>query len=151
MSLKASRHREILKVVSERPVATQAELQEVLHGRGIRVDQATLSRDIRELGLVKTPAGEGGYRYAPVEEVSPVLRAKSQSLFRRFVRGIETSRNLIVIKTDPGNASAVGISIDRMGWPEVAGTIAGDDTLLVVVRESAPVRGVARKIKELAK
>jgi transcriptional regulator of arginine metabolism len=149
MTTKSERQQAILAIVRERPVGTQGELQRLLRARGHDVNQATLSRDIRELGLVKAPAGDGATRYAPVEAVSPVVHADSIALVSRMVKGAEAAGNLVVVKTDPGNANAVGIAIDRLRWPEILGTVAGDDTLFVVVREGARPGGIAKRILNL--
>lgn len=149
MSLKAERQRAILEVIAKRAVATQVELKELLKGRGVAADQATLSRDIKELGLIKVSADGTHYRYAPVEAVAPALHMKSTTLVARLVREVDWSGNLLVVKTDPGEASAVGLALDRLAWPEIVGTVAGDDTVLVVVREGTPARKLARKMLDL--
>lgn len=146
MSTKADRQNAILDVIAKHAVATQAELKDRLKERGIEADQATLSRDIRELGVVKASEDGAHYRYAPVEAVAPPVHLKASAILARLVRKIECSGNLLVVKTDPGEASPVGLALDRMGWAEVAGTVAGDDTLLVVAREGTPARKLAKKI-----
>lgn len=149
MSTKAERQGAILEVVAGRAVATQAELKGLLKARGIAADQATLSRDIRELGLVKASDDGIHARYAPMESVAPPVHARPGAILSRLVRKVEGSGNLVVVKTDPGEASPVGLALDRLGWPEIAGTVAGDDTLLVVVREGTPARRLAKKIMNL--
>src|SRR5580765_6880247 len=146
MSTKTDRQNAILDVIAKHAVATQAELKDRLKNRGIEADQATLSRDIRELGVVKASDDGAHYRYAPVEAVGPPVHLKASAILARLVRKIETSGNLLVVKTDPGEASPVGLALDRMAWPEVVGTVAGDDTLLVVAREGTPARKLAKKI-----
>jgi len=136
-------------VIAKQAVATQSELKELLKERGIEADQATLSRDIRELGLVKASDDGAHYRYAPVEAVSPPAGTKAATTLARLVRKIDCSGNLLVVKSDPGEASPIGLALDRMGWAEVVGTVAGDDTLLVVVKEGVPARKLAKKILEL--
>jgi transcriptional regulator of arginine metabolism len=149
MSAKAARHKAILDVIAEQAVSTQAELKDLLKARGIEADQATLSRDIRELGLVKASDDGAHYRYAPVEAVAPPVHMKASAILARLVRKIDCSGNLLVIKTDPGEASPIGLALDRMGWSDVVGTVAGDDTLLVVVKEGSPARKLAKKIMDL--
>jgi transcriptional regulator of arginine metabolism len=149
MSTKSDRQKALLDVISKHAVATQSELKELLKARGIEADQATLSRDIRELGLVKTSEDGTHYRYAPLESITPQVHMKASAILARLVRKIECSGNLLVVKTDPGEASPVGLALDRMGWPEVVGTVAGDDTLLLVVREGVPTRKLAKKILDL--
>ncbi len=149
MSPKAERQKAILDVISGGEVATQLELKERLRARGLEADQATISRDIRELGLVKVSSDGVHARYAPVESVAPPARARASAVVARLVRKVDWSGNLLVVKTDPGEANPVGIAFDRLAWPEVVGTVAGDDTLLVVVREGTPARRVARRIMDL--
>ncbi len=149
MSSKAERQKAILDVIAKQAVSTQAELKDLLKERGIEADQATLSRDIRELGLIKASDDGAHYRYSPVEAVAPPIHTKASAILARLVRKIECSGNLLVIKTDPGEASPIGLALDRMGWSEVVGTVAGDDTLLVVVKEGAPARKLAKRILDL--
>ena len=146
MSSKPERQRAILDAIARRDVATQAELRGLLKARGFAADQATISRDIRELGLVKASGDGVHYRYAPVGAAAPPARLEAAAIVARLVRKVEASGNLLVLKTDPGEAGPVGLALDRIGWPEIAGTVAGDDTLLVVVREGASARKLARKM-----
>jgi transcriptional regulator of arginine metabolism len=147
MTSKIDRQKRILDLVHATPIATQAELQMKLKASGLRVDQATLSRDIHELGLVKV-AANGGYRYAPLEEASPTVPLRSFAMMKRFVRDIEASGNLIVVKTDTGAASPVGEALDRLAMPEILGTVAGDNTLLVVVRGKVRARQVVARLQK---
>jgi transcriptional regulator of arginine metabolism len=149
MSTKSDRQKAMLDVIAKHAVATQSEIKELLKARGIGADQATLSRDIKELGLVKTSEDGAHYRYAPLESVSPSHHMKASAILARLVRKIECSGNLLVVKTDPGEASPVGLALDRMSWPEVVGTVAGDDTLLLVVKEGVPARRLAKRIMDL--
>ncbi len=149
MKLKEVRQKAILEVIAAEEVATQAHLKRLLRARGFEADQATLSRDIRELGLVKVSADGVHYRYAPVEAVAPPAGPKASATVARLARRVDWSGNLVVIKTDPGEAGPVGIAIDRLCWPEIIGTVAGDDTLLVVLREGASARRTARRLMEL--
>ena len=149
MSTKADRQKALLDVIARQAVSTQAELKDLLKARGIDADQATLSRDIRELGLIKASDDGAHYRYAPVESVAPPAHMKASAILARLVRKIDSSGNLLVVKTDPGEASPIGLALDRMGWSEVVGTVAGDDTLLVVVKEGIPARKLAKKILDL--
>jgi transcriptional regulator of arginine metabolism len=148
MTQKTARQQAILGLVREKHVATQGELQKLLRGRGHDVNQGTLSRDIRELGLVKVP-GNGSTHYAPVESVSPVVQAEATALVARWAKSVECAANLVVVKTDPGNANPVGVAIDRLLWSDVVGTVAGDDTLLVVARDGVRAKAVARRIINL--
>ena len=149
MSSKAERQKALLDVIAKQAVSTQAELKDLLKARGIEADQATLSRDIRELGLIKASDDGAHYRYAPVEAVAPPGHTKPSAILARLVRKVDCSGNLLVIKTDPGEASPIALALDRMGWSEVVGTVAGDDTLLVVVKEGSPARKLAKRILDL--
>ncbi len=149
MSAKSERQKALLDVIARQAVATQSELKELLKARGSEADQATLSRDIRELGLVKASDDGAHYRYAPVEAVAPPAHMKASTILARLARKVDFSGNLLVIKTDPGEASPIGLALDRMGWSEVVGTVAGDDTLLVVVKQGFPARKLAKKILDL--
>lgn len=145
--MKSQRHQAILKAVHDEAVATQTDLRGVLRKRGFAVDQATLSRDIHELGLVKIADGDG-YRYAPVEEASPAIPRASTALLSRFVRSIEPAGQLVVVRTDIGEASPIGLAIDRLGWKELVGTVAGDDTLFIATRSPRDAKKLASKLKE---
>jgi transcriptional regulator of arginine metabolism len=149
MSTKSERQKALLDVIARQAVSTQSELKELLKARGIEADQATLSRDIRELGLVKASDDGARYRYAPVEAVAPPAHMKASTILARLVRKVDCSGNLLVVKTDPGEANPIGLALDRMAWSEVVGTVAGDDTLLVVVKEGASARKLAKKILDL--
>jgi transcriptional regulator of arginine metabolism len=149
MSERVDRQKAILDVVATRAVSTQRELKELLKARGIDVDQGTISRDIKELGIVKVSDDGAHYKYAPVEAVAPGTHQRPSAIVARLVRKVDWSGNLLVVKTDLGEASPVSLAIDRLGWPEVLGTVAGDDTLLVVVREGVSARRVAKKILDL--
>ena len=149
MSLKAERQKVILDVIGTRAVATQAELKDLLKSRGFTADQATLSRDIKELGLVKVSDDGVHYRYAPVEAVSRPLQPRPAAILARMVRKVNWSGNLLVLKTAPGEANPVGLALDHLNWPDVVGTVAGDDTLLVVVKEGVSARRLAKKILEM--
>lgn len=150
MKSKAERQQALLKAVHEAAVATQAELKTLLKHAGYDVDQATLSRDIKELGLVKVPV-DGGYRYAPLEEASPVIPAKSTALVGRFAKVVTYAGQLVVVRTDPGNASPVAEAIDHLSWTEVVGTLAGDNTVFVACKSGAAARRVAGRLAELRK
>ncbi len=123
----------IMELVSSRSVGSQRALAEMLAAKGVSVTQATLSRDIRELGLVKAPDGASGLRYQPANSLNNVSAIAAGPV----VTGIEVSGNLLVVRTRPGFAQSVAAGLDQARWPEVLGTVAGDDTVLVVLAESA--------------
>ena len=140
-----------MRVVAEEAVRTQEELRRKLAARGFPVDQGTLSRDVRDLGLAKVPGPDGeGTRYALARSAVVPASADPAASLARFARSADWSGNLVVVTTEAGNASPLGIAVDRLGWKEVLGTVAGDDTLLIVVREGFRARAVAERIKALA-
>ena len=125
----------ILRLVREQELATQAELAAALHAAGHDVVQTTVSRDIRELGLVKVRGASGRLVYAAPEEARPRDLAPS---FRRTALAVESSANVVLVTTPSGFASALAEEIDRAGHPHVLGTIAGDNTIMIVAREGVP-------------
>ena len=137
--MKATRQQAILNIIRQGPVATQEELAEHLRQLGLEVTQATVSRDIRELRLMKVAEGVG-YRYAEsAQSAASDVFSRVRRTFMEFVLTIEHSRNLLVIKTSPGTANAVAACIDDAGLANVLATLAGDDVVLVIVRETESV------------
>jgi transcriptional regulator of arginine metabolism len=147
-----ARERAILEIIASHPVGTQDELARELARRGVAVTQATVSRDVKRLGLVKVARADGGYRYA-VNGVTGGSHASAdehlRSAFRDFVTGLDSGEAFFVVKTLPGRANAVGIAIDEARRPEVAGTIAGDDTILVLVRKLSDRERSRQKFEKL--
>lgn len=148
MHNKTDRQKTILELIHRHPVATQSELRRHLKSAGVRVDQATLSRDIRDLNLVKVATGDG-YRYALLEEANPTLPQRGIAVIKRFVRTIDCSGNQIVIKTDVGAAQPVAEAIDRLNLEELLGTVAGDNTIIAVVKERRVSRRVVNKLEKI--
>jgi transcriptional regulator of arginine metabolism len=145
MAGKAERQRAIMELVRSRPVRTQDEIVAFLHRRGLEVTQATISRDIRELGLARVHEPDG-LRYVPAgdgEEASPVS-TRLRTVLREQVRSLEFVDNIGVVHTRPSSAPLVAALIDASHFEEVAGTVAGDDTVLIVVR----TRPAARRLEE---
>ncbi|MBO2518285.1 MAG: arginine repressor [Firmicutes bacterium] len=134
--MKRRRQAAILQIVRERDVRTQEELAELLRQQGIEVTQATISRDIKELGLVKEPVPGGGYRYVFARQEPSADRVERARLaFREFVLSTHVSGNLVLVKTTAGAAQSVAAALDALEWPELLGSIAGDDTVLLVAAE----------------
>jgi transcriptional regulator of arginine metabolism len=125
---KAYRQEQILKLVQSRRLRSQAELAAALRRAGIAATQVTLSRDLKELGLVKTQAGYAGLEEAPSAAPADDLA----HVVGEFARDLRPAQNLLVVKTAPGAAPTVAAAIDRAGWAEIAGSLAGDDTVLLV-------------------
>ena len=141
---KAARQKAILELLHRGPVESQEELQGFLAKRGFEAGQATLSRDIRELGLVKTSEGYSAGRSPTI--VEPVLPSVSR-LVLEFVVDIRLAQNLIVLKTSVGSAQPVAAAVDAEDWPEVVGTLAGDDTILVISPDNRTAQQLVRRIQ----
>ncbi|HHT72739.1 MAG TPA: arginine repressor [Firmicutes bacterium] len=133
--MKQKRQNKILEIVRGREVETQEELLSLLREEGFRVTQATVSRDIKELRLAKIPNGRGGYKYAlPAGTITGDLNRRIKRVFEDYVRAVDFAGNIILVKTYPGGAHAVAAVLDELEWPEVVGSIAGDDVILLLVR-----------------
>ena len=145
---KLARHEAILEAVRAQRITSQERLRELLEEAGFAVTQATVSRDIRELRLVKVQGAGGVAAYTLPEEweTTPPL----QSLLPTLYASAEGTGNLLVVRTMTGGAQAVALAIDWEEWPEVLGTIAGDDTILIICREADQVPEVQRRIEEIA-
>ena len=143
---KLARQKAILEIVQQGPVASQEHLQRALYRRGCRVGQATLSRDIHDLNLVKTADGYARMKAGSVPD--PALPPVSR-LMREFVQDVRPAQNLLVIKTSVGSAQPVAAALDSEDWPEVVGTIAGDDTILVISPDNKTAQQLVRRIHEM--
>jgi transcriptional regulator of arginine metabolism len=146
MSNKRLRQKAILELLDHGPIPSQEDLQRALKKRGFDVGQATLSRDIREIGLVKT--GEGYVVPQSEAPPDPALPPVSR-LVREFVLGVQPAQNLLVIKTAVGSAQPVAAALDGEDWPEAVGSIAGDDTILIVCPENKAASRLAARIQEM--
>lgn len=149
MPIKTQRHAAILRLVRSQRVTSQEVLRELLAREGFDVAQPTLSRDIRQLGLVKASDEDGIAAYTvPVDVVdpTPTLRRLLPPLFL----GADGVGNLLVLRTLTGGAQPIAVALDHEEWDEVVGTIAGDDTVLLILRKAAQRASVARRIEELA-
>ena len=142
---KSLRQRAIVTVLEKGPVASQEDLQRALRKYGFKVGQATLSRDIHELGLIKT--GQG-YAQANEDFSDPSLPPASR-LVREFVLDIRVAQNLLVVKTAVGSAQPVAAALDSEEWPESIGTIAGDDTILIVCPDKKSAARLAARTQEM--
>src|SRR5438445_13241939 len=142
---KLSRHKAILELLDKAPIASQEGLQRLLRRRGFDAGQATLSRDIRELGLAKTAEGYSLHgREAGETDLPSVSR-----LLREFVTSVRAAQNLLVTKTSVGSAQPVAAALDGENWPEALGTIAGDDTILIVCEDKRSAGRLAGRIQEM--
>jgi transcriptional regulator of arginine metabolism len=139
---KSFRQGQILKIIRAKGIYTQEELARELAQLGIHTTQVTLSRDMRELALVKTPEG---YRQLPAETTGPEL----SEVANEYLLDIRVAQNLVVLRTSPGNASPLAIAVDREELPEVVGTVAGDDTVLVITPDSQTADRFRKQMLEL--
>ncbi len=150
--MKRYRYNKIKEIVQSQSIETQEELANALLAEGIEVTQATVSRDIKELMLIKIPTGDGHYRYALSPEENVVLsRSRINRLFQDSIIRVDSALNQIVLHTIPGSASAVAFSVDHAKWSEVIGTLAGDDTILLICQSVEEVDSVLKRIADLMK
>ena len=147
--MKTRRHDVILRLLKQHTIRSQEELRRLLAAEGIDVTQATLSRDIRELAVVKTIGEDGTTFYSPQGD-APVLTPPLERLARTLLVSIDGVGPMLVIHTPAGSANALGSAIDSEGWSEVVGTIAGDDTILVIARSDRARRAVRDRLRRLA-
>ncbi len=139
---KSFRHGQIRKLIRSRKIVTQDELAQELKKLGTPATQVTLSRDIRELGLVKTA---DGYREMDADAGGPTLA----TLAAEFLEDVRIAQNQVVLRTSPGHANSVAVALDAEAWPEVVGTLAGDDTILVIAPDSATAESVRKRLLAL--
>jgi len=139
---KTYRQGQILKLIRSKKISTQEELAQELKNQGIAATQVTLSRDLRDLRLVKT---REGYQEMAPEETGPGFTM----LAGEFLNDVLRAQNLVVLKTSPGHANSVAVALDREGWPEVVGTIAGDDTILLITPDNPTAEGVQERLLDL--
>ena len=144
---KKARLKAICDLITENEVSTQEELTEKLNAMGYAVSQATVSRDINELDLVKVEGTNKKSVYRKAEKLNEDIPDKIKDLFRQITVSIVAANNLIVVKTLNGNGSSAGMAIDRMHIPQILGTIAGDDTLLIVAKNNADAEIIVKILK----
>ena len=148
--MKSRRQREILSIISATPVETQEQLLSELRCRGIEATQATISRDIKELHLVKELTGEGGYRYAlSGKKEATNVSGRLKTIFREGVVSYDHAQNLVVVKTMPGLGSAAGAALDGMDIPDLVGSLAGDDTVLLILRTTQSAQAFCNSIRDM--
>ena len=148
--MKSQRQAKILEIISNINVETQEQLILELERAGVRSTQATISRDIKELRIVKELTSLGNYRYTvSTSEQGSTFSARLNTIFRECVNGIDYAQNIIVVRTLPGLASAAGSAIDAMNLNTIVGTLAGDDTVMVVMRDTNAAALLCGEIKNL--
>ena len=148
--MKVNRHAKIIELINKHQIETQEELAAYLNQEGFKVTQATVSRDIRDLKLTKVPAGDGKQFYAVHQSGDGEMGEKYIRVLREGFLSMDMAPNILVSKTVTGMAKAVCVAIDAMNWPEVVGSIAGDDTVLVIVDDPHGGDAVARRFTALA-
>ena len=145
--MKNDRQNQLLQIISEEIIETQEQLLERLQAKGIKSTQATISRDIKELHLIK---GQGKYRYAVSAHRTKLNFAdKLRTIFRESVLTVDNAQNIVVIKTLPGLANAAGSAVDGMDVPYLVGSLAGDDTALLIMRDTESAVDFTEEIKEM--
>lgn len=145
--MKNERQEKILRIIREHDVETQEELLRYLREQGVSSTQATISRDIKQLHLIKQPTGGGRYRYAASPaDMRPNAAEKLRAIFRESITGVDCAQNIVVIKTMPGLASAACAAIDAMEAPDMVGSLAGDDTAFLVMRSGEAAAEFVREI-----
>ena len=147
--MKNERHSAILELISERRISTQDELAAALKESGFPVTQATISRDIKELMLIKVASAGGGYKYAAADSSPKHAMDRHMRIFSDTVLSINNAGNLIVLKTISASAQAAAETLDNLNWPEIVGTIAGDNTVLAIVKNIEDVSDVMKRLSAL--
>ncbi len=148
--MKAKRQAEILSIIQENDIETQDQLLEELQARGMKSTQATISRDIKELHLIKELTGRSTYRYSVSEKKTSLnIASRLNAIFKESITSFEAAQNIVVIKTMPGLASAACAALDGMHLPETAGSLAGDDTGILIMRSSEAAQSLCQEIQRI--
>ena len=150
--MKNDRQRRILEIVEREAIDTQEQLQQRLQEQGVTCTQATISRDIKQLHLIKEPVGQGRYRYTVSSQRNRLNVAdKLRSIFRESIISVDFAQNIVVIKTMSGLAPAAAAAMDGMNVPDMVGTLSGDDTAMLVMKDMDAARGFCEEIHEMLK
>ena len=150
--MKNDRQSRILEIIEREPIDTQEQLQQRLQEEGITCTQATISRDIKQLHLIREPIGQGKYRYAvSVQRNRLNVADKLRTIFRESIVSVDYAQNIVVIKTMAGLANAAAAALDSMSIPYMVGSLAGDDTALLVMRDTESARSFCDEIHEMLK
>lgn len=147
--MKIQRHAKILEIINTKDIDTQEELAEELKKRGMDVTQATVSRDIKELKLIKVLSEKGTYKYATISQNEGLLSNKLVNVFSNTVINVENVQNFVVVKTLSGSGSAAAEAIDSMSFEGIAGTIAGDNTIFILTMNEEKAQEIVKKLKKL--
>ena len=149
--MKTVRQVAILDIIEKQEIEAQEELASALNARGIRVTQATVSRDIKELRLLKVLTPSGKYKYATGDQADNNLTDRFIRMLAESLLSVSSANNLIVVKTLSGSANVAAEALDSMHWPEVLGTLAGDNTVLLIIRSNEETLTVTSRIREMMK
>lgn len=150
--MKPDRQATIKEIISTQSIGTQIQMMEALRARGIRSTQATVSRDIREMHLVKRMGPDGRYRYQlPAEHVTPEFDLKLRKIFRESITSYEVAQNIVVLKTLPGLANAACAALDGMRLPHLVGSLAGDDTAFLAMSDKDSAVEFCKQIEQMLK
>ncbi|MBQ3484060.1 MAG: arginine repressor [Clostridia bacterium] len=149
--MKTVRQVAILDIIEKNEIETQEELAEALRQRGIKVTQATVSRDIKELRLLKVLTPMGAYKYATADKAENGLSERFIRMLAESLLSVAASNNLIVVKTLNGSANVAAEALDSLHWPEILGSVAGDNTILLVIRAQEEVPSVMGRIQDMMK
>ena len=149
--MKSRRHSKIIQIINSKSIETQEELAEELKEAGFDVTQATVSRDIKNLKLIKVLGADGKYRYASIKQQNEQLTSKMESILENAVLSVENIDKIVVVKTLSGSASAAAEALDMLGFSDIAGTIAGDNTIFVLVRTNDRAIELSDKIRNMIK
>jgi transcriptional regulator of arginine metabolism len=147
--MKVNRHAKIVELVNQHHIETQEELADMLNREGFNVTQATVSRDIRELKLTKTPVDGGRQKYTVMHKEETGLSEKYVRILRDGFERMDMAQNILVIKSVSGMAMAVAAALDAMNWSEIVGTIAGDDTIMCAIRSVDDTILVMDRLKKI--
>lgn len=148
--MKNDRQRRILEIVEREAIDTQEQLQQRLQDQGVNCTQATISRDIKQLHLIKEPVGQGRYRYTASSQRNRLNVAdKLRSIFRESIISVDFAQNIVVVKTMAGLANAAAAALDSMNVPDLVGTLAGDDTALLVMKDMDAAKVFCEEIHEM--
>lgn len=147
---KSERQSRLLQLIREVDISTQEDLVSGLNHGGLEVTQATISRDIKELGIIKVTTGSGQQKYVPMERSGEVASGRLMKVFSEAVVQVDLAVNLVIIKSLPGMAQACASALDSMRLPEVAGSIAGDDTVFVAARTTEQAESLSRILSQIA-
>lgn len=147
--MKTKRQNEIISIISSRDIETQEELASALRNLGYKVTQATVSRDIRELSLIKVAAKAGGFKYAKPDKQEVAVSERFTRILTDSLISVDATGNIIVVKTLSGSANVAAEAIDNLGWPEILGTIAGDNTVFIAVRNQDETADISARIRKL--